>query len=275
MRASRVEVLGLSQEPIDQDQARKLWQRYKKKPTEALRNQLMELYLPVVRYNAERLHAKLPDQVEVDDLMSSGLFGLMDAIDGFDLALGFKFETYCTRRVRGAILDELRAMDWVPRLVRQRTSQVENTRRMFAMERGYNPTEEEIKQEMSVDSDEFEKIRRDSSPAGVSSLSRRCYQSDAQREVREIDVLNDKRQRNPLTVAQKQDLKELITRGLSRSERMIVILYYYEEMTMREIGRTLDLSESRVSQMHTSIMQRLKAQLASRDAELTAISVEA
>src|SRR5919108_140819 len=117
-----------------------VWIDYKKNGTEELRNQLMVNYLHLVRYNAERIHVKLPDEVELDDLMSAGVFGLMDAINAFDIARGVKFETYCAPRIRGAILDELRAMDWVPRLVRHRTAKVESARQKFEMKFGRSPT---------------------------------------------------------------------------------------------------------------------------------------
>ncbi len=245
-----------------------VWLEYKKTGTEELRNRLMEHYLPLVKYNAERIYAKLPDEVELDDLMSAGIFGLMDAIDAFDLNRGVKFETYCATRIRGAILDELRSMDWVPRLVRSRSSQVEQARRSLQMELGRKPTDEEICAKLGVDKDEYEKIRRDAGAVGVVSLSRKWYETDSNKDVREIDVLKDSKQVNPFKAVQKRDLKELITKGLSRAERLIVILYYYEEMTMKEIGVTLDLSESRVSQMHSSILARLKAQLQHRGEDL-------
>ena len=125
--------------PEQQEKIKKVWVKYKAKPTEAMRNELMEFYLPLVRYNAERVHTKLPDEVDVDDLMSAGIFGLMDAIDAFDMERGVKFETYCAPRIRGAILDELRSMDWVPRLVRSRSSQVNQARGSFEMEHGRRP----------------------------------------------------------------------------------------------------------------------------------------
>jgi RNA polymerase sigma factor for flagellar operon FliA len=118
-----------------------------------------------------------------------------------------------------------------------------------------------------VDDEEFAKIRKDAGPVGVVSLSRKWFETDSNKDVREIDVLHDPRQVNPLTAVQKRDLKGLITKNLTRAERLIVILYYYEEMTMKEIGATLDLSESRVSQMHSSILQRLKAQMQHRERE--------
>lgn len=254
--------------PAQQDAIKKVWAKYKKKPTEELRNQLMEFYLPLVRYNAERIHTKLPDEVDIEDLMSAGLFGLMDAINAFDLERGVKFETYCAPRIRGAILDELRSMDWVPRLVRFRSSQVDKARKSLAMEHGRNPTDDEIRERLGVDEEEFSKIRKDAGATQTVSLSRKWFETDSNKDVREIDVLKDVRQVNPLTQVQKRDLKDLITKGLSRAERLIIILYYYEEMTMKEIGTTLDLSESRVSQMHSSIIARLKAQMALRSKEM-------
>ena len=253
---------------MDEQTVQEVWVQYKAQPNEELRNQLMENYLPLVKYNAERVHTKLPDEVDVDDLVSAGIFGLMDAIDAFDMDRGVKFETYCAPRIRGAILDELRSMDWVPRLVRSRTTQLETARKSIQKETGQQPTDDELRERMGVDHDEFSKIKKDAGATGVVSLNRKWFETDSSKDVREIDVLKDTRQVNPLSAVQKRDLKEMITKGLSRAERLIVILYYYEGMTMKEIGVTLDLSESRVSQMHSSILARLKAQLAHRGKEL-------
>jgi RNA polymerase sigma factor for flagellar operon FliA len=231
---------------------------------EDLRNRLIERYHEVVRFTAERMHTRLPNEVDVNDLMSAGLFGLMDAIDAFDPARGVKFETYCAPRIRGAIFDELRAMDWVPRLVRSRTAKVEKVRKEFELTHGRKPTDEEVSRRMNVSGAEYDKLQKDSRPVGIVSLDRKAFESDSSREVREVDVIEDGRQPNPVDIVQRGDLQTLITKGLSRAERLIVILYYYEEMTMKEIGLTLDLSESRVSQMHSSILARLKAQMQHR-----------
>lgn len=244
-----------------------VWLEYRRTGSEEIRNFLIEHFLHIVRYNAERVHSKLPDEVDVNDLAQAGLFGLMDAIDAFDLERGVKFETYCAPRIRGAILDELRSMDWVPRLVRRRTAQVEAARAELAGELGREPTETEIADRLGVDTDELKKLLKDGRTVGVVSLNRKWYETDSNKDVREIDILEDETQANPLRETQKGDLKDLITKGLSRAERLIVILYYYEEMTMKEIGMTLDLSESRVSQMHSSILARLKAQLLHRERE--------
>jgi RNA polymerase sigma factor for flagellar operon FliA len=250
-----------------------VWIDYKKHRTEPLRNILMEHYLHLVRYNAERIHVKLPDEVELDDLMSAGIFGLMDAIAAFDLDRGVKFETYCAPRIRGAILDELRSMDWVPRLVRSRAHKLESATKELEVEMGRTPTSDEIAKRLKVSMVEFEKMAKDASAVGLVSLSRKWFETDSNKDVREIDVLEDKRGADPVREIQRKDLKELMTRGLSRAERLIIILYYFEEMTMKEIGATLDLSESRVSQMHSSILARLRAQMADRKKEFQQAAV--
>ncbi len=252
---------------------KKAWIDYKKNKTEDLRNILMENYLHLVRYNAERIHVKLPDEVELDDLMSAGIFGLMDAIAAFDLDRGVKFETYCAPRIRGAILDELRSMDWVPRLVRSRAHKLDNATKELEVEIGRTPTHEEVAKRLKVSMNEFEKMAKDASAVGLVSLSRKWFETDSNKDVREIDVLEDNRGADPVREIQRKDLKELMTRGLSRAERLIIILYYFEEMTMKEIGATLDLSESRVSQMHSSILARLRAQMADRKKEFQQAAV--
>jgi RNA polymerase sigma factor for flagellar operon FliA len=258
----------VTQAPADNRPISEIWIEYKKAPTEELRNRLMEHYLPLVKYNAERVHTKLPDEVDVEDLMQVGIFGLMDAIDSFDMDRGVKFETFCAPRIRGSILDELRSMDWVPRLVRSRTSQVEGARKSLEMELGRAPSDDELAKKLRVSKDEFGKIRKDAGAVNVVSITRKFFETDSNKDVREIDVLRDPKQVNPLRVVERKDVRDMITKGLSRAERLIVMLYYYEEMTMKEIGITLDLSESRVSQMHSSILARLKAQMQNRTQEL-------
>ena len=265
--ASKTELLELKPKPRPKPDIKVVWVEYKKHKTETLRNTLMENYLHLVRYNAERIHVKLPDEVELDDLMSAGIFGLMDAIAAFDLGRGVKFETYCAPRIRGAILDELRSMDWVPRLVRSRAHKLDHATKQLEVELGRSPTNDEIAKRMKISMAEFEKVAKDASAVGLVTLSRKWFETDSNKDVREIDVLEDKRGADPVREIQRKDLKELMTKGLSRAERLIIILYYFEEMTMKEIGSTLDLSESRVSQMHSSILARLRAQMADRKKE--------
>ncbi len=253
---------------IEQD-INDVWQSFVHNKTQVQRNLLMMEYLPLVKYNAERIYAKLPDEVELDDLIQAGSFGLKDAIESFDPDRGVKFETYCAPRIRGAILDELRNMDWVPRLVRSRSSKVDQASRQLEMELGRTPTNEEIADRIGVPAEEFEKMIKDSNTVSQVSLSRKWFDADNNKDVREIDILEDRNAASPVDEIHRRDIKELITRGLSRAERLILILYYYEEMTMKEIGAALDLSESRVSQMHSSIIMRLKGQMAERAKDFT------
>jgi len=244
-----------------------IWGQFHKTRDDHHRNLLMEHYRDLVKYCAERVHSKLPGKVELDDLISAGTFGLMDAIDAFDPSRGVKFETYCSPRIKGSILDELRSMDWVPRLVRARAHQLSRATHSLETHLGRKPTEEEIAEELDIDMEEFDKLQRDATAASQVSLNTKYNEGDSEKDIREIDVIKDEKSENPVTEAQKRDLKNLLTKGLTRAERLIIVLYYYEEMTMKEIGATLDLSESRVSQMHSSIVARLKAQMNSRKKE--------
>ena len=245
-----------------------LWKLYKQdQSNQDLRNALIERYLPLVRYNAERVWAKLPEGVDLNDLISAGVFGLMDAIDAFDLERGVKIETYCVPRIRGAMLDDLRTMDWVPRLVRSKASKLEAARKQAEAELGRPPTDAELAKRMSLSLDEFDKLKSEASAVNLVSLNKKWYETDSYKDVREIDILEDSKGEDPTLGIQKKDLMRLVTKGLNRNERLIIILYYYEELTMKEIGNTLGLSESRVSQMHSSIVARLKDQLKRRRPE--------
>ncbi len=248
-----------------------LWEAFKADTSnQELRNRLVELYLPLVKYNGERVWSRLPEGVELDDLISAGVFGLMDAIDAFDLSRGVKFETYCVTRIRGAMLDELRAMDWVPRLVRSKANKLNEAMKTLDARLGRQPTAEELASHLAISVRELEQMIRDANAVGLTSLQKKWYESDNSNDVREIDLLADKKGEDPTRGLQKNDLMRLITKGLNRNERLIIILYYYEELTMKEIGGTLNLSESRVSQMHSSIVMRLQCQLEGRRREFTA-----
>ncbi|WP_437225699.1 FliA/WhiG family RNA polymerase sigma factor [Planctomicrobium sp. SH661] len=245
-----------------------VWQEFKKdQMNQDLRNRLIENYFQLVRFNAERVWAKLPDGVDLNDLISAGVFGLMDAIEAFDMDRGVKFETYCVPRIRGAMLDELRTMDWVPRLVRSKASKLEAARKELEAGLGRPPTDPELARKMEMSLDDFEKLKTEASAVGLVSLNKKWYETDSYKDVREIDVVEDMKGEDPTLGIQKRDVMKLVTKGLNRNERLIIILYYYEELTMKEIGQTLGLSESRVSQMHSSIVARLKDQLRRRRPE--------
>lgn len=249
-----------------------VWKAYKASNSDQdLRNKLIERYFPLVKYNGERIWQRLPDGVELDDLISAGVFGLMDAIDAYDMSRGVKFETYCVPRIRGAMLDELRTMDWVPRLVRSKASKLNEATKQLEIRLGRAPDLTELSEHMGLSIVELEKMKLEANAANLVSLDKKYYETDSYKDVREIDILEDKKGEDPTRRVAKSDLMRLVTKGLNKNERLIIILYYYEELTMKEIGATLDLSESRVSQMHSSIVQRLQDQLGRRRNEFNSV----
>ena len=251
--------MSMAEEAVQQ-----LWTSYKTQRTQEVRNVLIENYLPLVKTVAERLHSKMPKEVDLDDLMREWVFGLMDAIETFDLDRGVKFETFSNQRIKGAILDKLRSLDWVPRLVRSRRHKIEDAYKQFEIKYGRIPADDELADEMELSSEEFMDLARSATATGIISLNRKYYETEGSKAVREIDVLEDGRIEEPEDRMQRQDIRELVTRGLNQKERLVIILYYYEEMTMKEIGNVLRLCESRVSQMHASILLRLQKQLSVR-----------
>src|SRR5439155_22884891 len=164
-----------------------VWLAYRAEPTVELRNQLVENYLPLVKYNAERIWARLPDGVELDDLISAGVFGLMDAIDAFDLTRGVKFETYCVPRIRGAMLDELRTMDWVPRLVRSKASKLEAARKELEASLGRPPSSVELSTKIGISEEELQHLVGEATAVSLVSLNKKWYETDSYKDVREID----------------------------------------------------------------------------------------
>src|SRR5436189_6290899 len=154
-----------------------IWQHFKADPSnQELRNRLVEMYLPLVKYNGERIWARLPEGVELDDLISAGVFGLMDAIDAFDMTRGVKFETYCVPRIRGAMLDELRTMDWVPRLVRSKASKLNEALKSLEARLGRTPTEVELSEQMGLSVKELEKLMMDANAVNLISLNKKWYE---------------------------------------------------------------------------------------------------
>jgi RNA polymerase sigma factor for flagellar operon FliA len=254
---------------VPDDEVR-LWKEYARTKDDNLRNHFLEKYLPTVRYVGERLMAKLPQSVELDDLVSAGIFGLMQAIDGFDIRRGVKFETYCVNRIRGAILDELRNLDWVPRLVRTKAHKISNAANELKIKLGREPSDAELARELGISISEYDEMVREASAITILSLSEKTQQNDEDRSLTKMELVENVKGDPPMDDLQRRELIEFLTKGLSKKEKLIMILYYYEELTMREIGQIIDLSESRVCQIHSKIVMRLKSQLDSFKHELMA-----
>jgi RNA polymerase sigma factor for flagellar operon FliA len=232
------------------------WRDYRAQSTAELRNFLVEHYFPIVKINAEVVKNKLPDVVDVNDLIAAGVFGLIDAIEAFDLDRGVKFETYCVLRIRGAMFDELRTMDWVPRLVRSQARKLEAARREIEVATGREPTEDELADLLGLTREECHTRKRAVCAVTMDSIDQQWGTSED--AVRGVDVLVNPKGDSSMSGMQEMDVLRLVTKGLNRHERLIIILYYWERLPMREIGQTIGLSESRVSQMLTSIVKRLK-----------------
>ncbi len=254
--ANRIAGTALSDADLDV-----IWRTFKRTRDENLRNILIEHHMPLVRMIAERVLQTLPKSIDVDDLSSAGTFGLMDAINGFDLSRGIKFKTYCTTRIRGSILDELRSQDWVPRLVRLKAHRLERATRKLEAELGRVPNARELAAEMGMSLAELQDTEQEARAKTIFSLSEKWDDSDDDKDMEKVEILADRKCADPLDTIQQKDVLDMITRNLTKKERLIVIMYYYEGLTMREIGEIMELTESRVCQIHSNVMTRLKAQL--------------
>lgn len=268
-----LQATGLGALPTDQ-----LWSRYhtevqssKGKGTkvlEELRNALIERHYPLVRYIAERLLQTLPKSIELDDLISAGLFGLMDAIRGFDASRGIKFKTYCSTRIRGSILDQLRSQDWVPRLVRLKASKIEKALQKLTGAYGREPTHAELAKTLEMEHGELVKEIQDARAKTMFSLSEKWEDGDEDGSAEKVEILEDKAAIDPVAELNRDDLMAYITRSLTQKERFIIERYYRDGHTMREIGELLSLTESRVCQIHSNVMGRLKNLLSMKEESL-------
>ena len=252
--------------PVEELPTEEIWEHYQvarnKKDVQQLervRNVLMERHFPLVKYIAERLLQTLPKSIELDDLVSAGLFGLMDAIRGFDPSRGIKFKTYCTTRIRGSILDQLRSQDWVPRLVRLKASRIDKALQRLTGLYGREPTHAELARELEMDRQELAKEIQGASAKAMYSLSDKWEDRDDDSSMEKVDVLEDKKSIDPLGVLNRDDMMGFLTRSLTQKERFIIEQYYQVGHTMREIGEMLELTESRVCQIHSNVMSRLKS----------------
>lgn len=254
-----------------------LWRDYSETESATARATLIQNYLYLVRYVAGKMAMSVPPSVEIDDLVSAGVVGLIDAIGKYDPGRDTKFETYAVSRIRGAIVDDLRSLDWVPRSVRRKARMVEEAYSQLENELGRAATDAEVSKKLNMSVTDFRTTVEEIVSAGLLSLDDFVGNQDGERTTRIIDLVCSKDDASPSAPVEIEEMRDMLAgaiMNLPDKERTVVALYYYEEMTLKEIGRTLGVSESRVSQIHTKAMLRLRGRLRSVQASLLSAVTE-
>ena len=234
-----------------------LWAEFLKKPTAELREKIILEYAPLVKIVAGRLSMYLGYNVEYDDLVGYGIFGLIDAIDKFELTKGVKFETYASLRIRGSILDQIRKMDWIPRTLRQKQKRLETAMKDLEAKLGRTASDEELSAEMGISKSELEDLVNQTQIANLVSLDEYLEQGS---EVR-AELGNTPRFEQPEMIVERQELKKILAEAidsLTEKEQRVIAFYYFEELTLKEISKILEVSESRVSQLHTKALRKMR-----------------
>ena len=247
------------------DDTHALWVQYRKTADPALRDRLILTYAPLVKYVAGRLGSGLPAHVDEGDLVSYGLLGLIGAIERYEPDRDVKFETYAIARIKGAIIDELRALDWVPRSVRSRAREIERAVGELESKLGRAPNDDEIAGKVGITTGELEDSLTEISRTSIAALDELWTVSAGGDQIALIDTIEDESGPDPQSALSQTELREAIGEAIARlpeREKLVVTLYYYEELTLREIGEVLGVTESRVSQLHTKAILRLKSRLA-------------
>jgi RNA polymerase sigma factor for flagellar operon FliA len=245
---------------------RALWENFKETGDTGIRERLILHYAPLVKYVAGRVGVGLPPNIEQADLVSYGIFGLIDAIEKFDIHRAIKFETYAISRIRGAIIDELRAIDWIPRSIRYKAREVERAYAALEAELRRTPTEPEVAERLGIGLDELHHIFSQVSYVNVVALDELLTVGGEKGDkLSLVDTLEDTKAEDPVTAFEAEETKFLLARAINQlpeREKIVVTLYYYEGLTLAEIGRVLGVTESRICQMHTKAVLQLRAKLA-------------
>ncbi len=240
------------------------WKLYRKAKDPRIRDYFVTQYAPLVKYVAGKVAVGMPHNVEFDDLVGFGVFGLFDAIEKFDPSKHVKFKTYAVTRIRGAILDELRSIDWVPRSVRQKAREVEETLRELEASLGRSATDQEIAGEMNMTVAEFRQLTLKISGTSVLSLNDVWYSGEDNDKIAIAESIESPSSLEPETIVEKDEIKRVIVEAiqeLPEKEKKVLVLYYYEDLTLKEIGEVLEVTESRISQLHTKAILRLRSKL--------------
>jgi len=256
---------------IDETEEQNLWIKYGKTQDPKIRETLIKKYAPLVKYVAGKVAVGMPQNVEFDDLVSYGTFGLLDAIEKFDPSKEVKFKTYAMTRIRGAIFDELRTIDWIPRSVRQKAKQIEKVIIELENKMGRTVDDEEIAAELDISLEEFHSMVSKISGTSLVSLNDVWHNSDDSDDLSFIETVEASANTNPDVMVEREEIKGLIIDAIKKlpdREKKVVVLYYYEDLTLKEIGEVLEVTESRVSQLHTKAIMRLRGRLAQMKAIL-------
>ena len=241
-----------------------LWKNYRKTRNPEIRDYFVKQYAPLVKYVAGKVAIGMPNNVEFDDLVGFGVFGLFDAIEKYDPAKHVKFKTYAVTRIRGSIFDELRSIDWVPRSVRQKSREVEDTIRSLEARLGRAASDEEIADELGMDVEDFQSLVLKISGTSVLSLNDVWYSREDDDKISIVESIESPGSLNPDTIVERDEIKRVIVDAISElpdKEKKVLILYYYEDLTLKEIGHVLGVTESRISQLHTKAIMRLRSRL--------------
>jgi RNA polymerase sigma factor FliA len=248
----------------EQKTEEELWQEYRKTRDPKIREAFIKQYAPLVKYVAGRVAVGMPNNVEFDDLVGFGVFGLIDAIEKYDTEKNVKFKTYAVTRIRGAIFDELRLIDWVPRSVRQKTREVETTISSLEAQLGRTASDQEIASAMGLDESEYMKVIQKISGTSIISLNDLWYSGDENDKVSIGDSIESPSSLNPDVMVVNEEIRRVIVDAINElpeKEKKILVLYYYEDLTLKDIGRVLQVTESRVSQLHTKAVLHLRSKL--------------
>ena len=246
-----------------ENSANSLWESFSETRNDKIREKLLFQYLPLVKQIAGGIIGKLPASVSIDELIDAGVIGLLESIDRYDIQASVKFETYAFTRVRGAMMDELRKMDWAPRSLREKTKRLDEAHRVLASKFGRQPSNEEIADHLKISLDKFHQISKEVGAVNPISLDKEIFSGTGE-STNLYDIVEEKDVITPLKSMEDKELKSLMVKEiekLPRNEKLVIALYYYEELTLREIGDILNLSESRVSQIHSKVVKKLKTAL--------------
>ena len=241
-----------------------LWKRFVSSDDQEIRDYFVLKYAPLVKYVAGKVSMGMPQNIEYEDLVSYGIFGLIDAIKKYDPNRGIKFKTYAMTRIRGAIFDELRTIDWVPRSIRQKAKQVEQAISDLENKFGRTVEDEEIAQELGVSNEEFQSLLHKLSGTSLLSLNDICYMGEDSDELSILETLEAPEEMMPDVLIEKEEICDYIVEAIKKlpeKEKKVVVLYYYEDLTLKEIGEILEVTESRISQLHTKAIMRLRGRL--------------